>query len=40
MGAGNSSHLQSGGELGAHDVIGVTAEREHQSAEQRDWVRE
>jgi hypothetical protein len=30
-------HLQSGGELGAHDVTGVTAEREHQSAEQRDW---
>jgi hypothetical protein len=27
----------SGGELGAHDVTGVTAEREHQSAEQRDW---
>jgi hypothetical protein len=29
--------FQSGGELGAHDVTGVTAEREHQSAEQRDW---
>jgi hypothetical protein len=29
--------FQSGGELGAHDVTGVTVEREHRSAEQRDW---
>jgi hypothetical protein len=29
--------FRSGGAWGAHGVTGVTAEREHQHAEQRDW---